>query len=435
MARAHNPLLFIISEPVGSPIANEVAYRLAEHGVRTWIGSLAPAGELNEAAMEAMRASAAALLLFDRAAAGSRHVDRHLLVARQTGKPLIPLRVEPSEEGLLRQELLDARWIDWSDPVEAVAEVARRAHGYAAAAHEQPAPVEMALGSSIAGATALGALGATGGFHEAGAPNVEVRRSQAAPEVQADEPRPAAAAPERPAPARARRPSEQRSSGRSSALFWLIGLAVLAAALLYTAGVFTRSGEQESKETASRDDRADDAALPKETPGPVPVLPVTPKEEAVSPEPQAQPARPVESAAVDTPDRAQPPRPAAEPAERTPDPAREAPADGGGGGALGTVRAFYSALGRGDGASASQLVVPGKRASGPLSAQSLTRYYSSFRRPLRIRNMTPVGENSVRVAYDYVLGDGRLCRGQATVNVVQGGGRPLVSAIRTSGPC
>jgi hypothetical protein len=90
MASAQHPLLFIISEPVGSPMANEIAYRLADRGVRTFIGSLAPGGELKTTAMEALRASAAALLIFDEAAARSRHVDRHLLVAppgRQAAHP------------------------------------------------------------------------------------------------------------------------------------------------------------------------------------------------------------------------------------------------------------------------------------------------------------------------------------------------------------
>jgi hypothetical protein len=100
-----------------------------------------------------------------------------------------------------------------------------------------------------------------------------------------------------------------------------------------------------------------------------------------------------------------------------------------------TVRAFYSALSAGDGASAAQLVVPSKRRSGPLSAGALSRYYSSLRRPLRLQSVTAVDANTVRVAYDYVLADGRLCRGQASVGVVQREGRNLVSGIRTRGPC
>jgi hypothetical protein len=105
------------------------------------------------------------------------------------------------------------------------------------------------------------------------------------------------------------------------------------------------------------------------------------------------------------------------------------------GGAREAVRAFYSALSAGDGASAAQLVVPEKRQGGPLSAGALSRYYSSFRRPLRVRSVAHVDEKTTRVAYDYVLADGRLCRGEAAVEVVQRDGESLVSRIRTQGPC
>ncbi|HEX8449923.1 MAG TPA: hypothetical protein VF652_10070, partial [Allosphingosinicella sp.] len=103
--------------------------------------------------------------------------------------------------------------------------------------------------------------------------------------------------------------------------------------------------------------------------------------------------------------------------------------------AVDTVQSFYSALSAGDGASAARFVIPAKRASGPLSAGALTRYYSSFRRPLRLRRVAPVNADTVRVAYDYVLADGRVCRGQAVVDVDHRGGRSLVSGIRTRGPC
>jgi hypothetical protein len=127
------------------------------------------------------------------------------------------------------------------------------------------------------------------------------------------------------------------------------------------------------------------------------------------------------------------PAPVADRAEEPPA-VRSVAADKGGG-ASDTVRAFYSALSAGDGTAAAQLVVPAKRRSGPLSAGELSRYYSSFRRPLRVQSVTPVDANTVRVAYDYVLADGRVCRGQAAVGVVQRDGRSLVSGIRTRGPC
>lgn len=160
-------------------------------------------------------------------------------------------------------------------------------------------------------------------------------------------------------------------------------------------------------------------------------------EAAPEPEPSAssqpQPAPPRAVAPEDEPEVAD--RPEAPPAPRN-----EAEDDDSGAaddvsGAADTVRAFYSALGDGDGASAARLVIPAKRRSGPLSAGALTRYYSSFSRPLRLRRVIPVDANTVRVAYDYVLDDGRVCRGQAAVDVVQRGGRSLVSGIRTRGPC
>jgi hypothetical protein len=50
-------------------------------------------------------------------------------------------------------------------------------------------------------------------------------------------------------------------------------------------------------------------------------------------------------------------------------------------------------------------------------------------------SVSPVDDDTVRVAYDYVLADGRLCRGTAAVDVVRDGDRGLVSGIRTQGPC
>jgi hypothetical protein len=99
------------------------------------------------------------------------------------------------------------------------------------------------------------------------------------------------------------------------------------------------------------------------------------------------------------------------------------------------VSAFYAALGRGDGGSAARLVIPSKRASGPLSAGALTRYYSSFRRPLRLRDATAIDGDTVQVTYDYVLPDGRTCQGRASVEVVGSGEETLIRSIRTQGPC
>jgi outer membrane biosynthesis protein TonB len=162
----------------------------------------------------------------------------------------------------------------------------------------------------------------------------------------------------------------------------------------------------------------DDGAVPETEPAASPAP-------QPAPQPASRPAPPRAAAPEAQPEVAD--RPEAPPPDKS---EAEAEAD-----AADTVQAFYSALSAGDGASAARLVVPAKRRSGPLSAGALTRYYSSFRRPLRLRRVAPVNADTVRVAYDYVLADGRVCRGQAAVDVVHRDGRSLVSGIRTRGPC
>jgi outer membrane biosynthesis protein TonB len=166
----------------------------------------------------------------------------------------------------------------------------------------------------------------------------------------------------------------------------------------------------------------DDGAVPETEPAASPAPQPAPQP---APEPAPQPAPPRAAAPEAQPEVAD--RPEVPPADKS---EAEAEAD-----AADTVQAFYSALSAGDGASAARFVIPAKRGSGPLSAGALTRYYSSFRRPLRLRRVVPVNADTVRVAYDYVLADGRVCRGQAAVDVVHRDGRSLVSGIRTRGPC
>jgi outer membrane biosynthesis protein TonB len=182
---------------------------------------------------------------------------------------------------------------------------------------------------------------------------------------------------------------------------------------------------QEPSETPAAES-IDDGAVPEAGPAASPASqPASEPAPQPAPQPAPRPAPPRAAApearpeVVDTPE--------APPADKS---EAEAEAD-----AADTVQAFYSALSAGDGASAARFVIPAKRGSGPLSAGALTRYYSSFRRPLRLRRVVPVNGDTVRVAYDYVLADGRVCRGQAAVDVVHRGGRSLVSGIRTRGPC
>lgn len=246
------------------------------------------------------------------------------------------------------------------------------------------------------------------------------------------------------APHRTDSAPERRRRGRSpTTLLMLLAAAVIAGFLLYTYLSSQRGADYPDKgaqvspadaELLGDPDAASDAATAEE-PGNAPV-PASTGDEAA---PEGEPTAP--SAPDNEPERAAPRAAAPQArleatADRAEEPVAAKPApQADAGGASNTVRAFYSALGAGDGSSAAQLVVPAKRRSGPLSAGALSRYYSSFRRPLRLRSVTPVDADTVRVAYDYVLADGRECRGQAAVDVEQRGGRSLVSSIRTRGPC
>jgi hypothetical protein len=103
---------------------------------------------------------------------------------------------------------------------------------------------------------------------------------------------------------------------------------------------------------------------------------------------------------------------------------------------LATARSFYMSLGAGRYEAAASLIVPRKRASGPLSAPAMARYYSTFERPLRLLRASRVGSGSVIAAYDYVLPGGRICRGEAVVDLEPGGdGAALIERIRTVGGC
>jgi hypothetical protein len=235
-------------------------------------------------------------------------------------------------------------------------------------------------------------------------------------------------------------PPERRRGGlsRTSLLMLLAGI-VIAGFLLYTYLSSERDAEYTDKGTEVSP--ADAALLGDPEAASDPVATEEPEEQSDAASVDDQAAAEPEPDASTAPEPAAPraAAPEAEPAAvaqrpEEPEAARPAPADGDAG-AADTVRAFYAALSAGDGTSASRLVIPSKRQSGPLSAGALSRYYSSFRRPLRLRSVRPVDANTVRVAYDYVLADGRVCRGQAAVDVVQRDGRSEVSGIRTRGPC
>lgn len=106
----------------------------------------------------------------------------------------------------------------------------------------------------------------------------------------------------------------------------------------------------------------------------------------------------------------------------------------GGDGAEATVRAFYAAVGRADGAAASALVVPEKRARGPYAADEITRFYGSLAVPLAVASVER-RDDGVLVRYGFTTAGGRRCDGRAVVRVTLRDGRPLIEAIRALDGC
>ncbi|WP_419826848.1 hypothetical protein [Sphingomonas sp.] len=96
-----------------------------------------------------------------------------------------------------------------------------------------------------------------------------------------------------------------------------------------------------------------------------------------------------------------------------------------------TVRAFYSALGVGDGASASTRIIPQKRSSGPFSPEALSRFYGSLPEPIRLTEIKPLSPGSYRVNYRYSAGRSR-CGGSAIVSL---DARSLIRSIRALNGC
>lgn len=102
--------------------------------------------------------------------------------------------------------------------------------------------------------------------------------------------------------------------------------------------------------------------------------------------------------------------------------------------AASVVRAFYQALGAGDGKSASALVVEEKRKKGSFSAKELTRFYGGLTEPLELLDLRQAGDDRYTVRYRYATRSGR-CEGAATVRIAERQGRYFVAAIKADNGC
>jgi hypothetical protein len=93
------------------------------------------------------------------------------------------------------------------------------------------------------------------------------------------------------------------------------------------------------------------------------------------------------------------------------------------------VRAFYTALSRADGDSASALVIPEKRGTSSFNPASIAQFYSGLREPLKILGVEPIGNDIVRVKYRFTRPNGSSCVADATVTTVFMNGQTLIQRI------
>jgi hypothetical protein len=386
---SQEPLLFIAAPPdlIREAIAfGEIA---GSRGLRVWVGpvSTTTGGALNAASLEALRSSDLLVSLRPYGAEIDRDVDFQVSAARQLDIQTVDAMVHRHGAGK-EDVLMNVSGDRWMDMPQAASELANRARA---------APID------------------------------EGPRAAPVPPVQAVR-------------------SLRRWAGPA---LGLAGVGVAALALLIASGGGSENGRE--VESASYDETRPAPTAPSVT---------APLEDERTPETAARPLQPPLS-----PDPSEGTRPADPAAEdisveqadaeaRLPEPRetreaaveRPAPPEGRGERAGGVrmaqateasdaVRGFYSALGRGDGRSATMYVVPGKRDSGPLSGSALTRYYSSLREPLQLVSVRPTGANSVVAEYQYTVG-GTRCRGRAWIDVTRDSdGGVLIERIRTAGPC
>jgi len=99
-----------------------------------------------------------------------------------------------------------------------------------------------------------------------------------------------------------------------------------------------------------------------------------------------------------------------------------------------TIRTFYTALGDGQGADASAMVVPEKRATAAFSPSALTRFYGSLAQRIRLIDITQNNANSYVVHYRYAT-ISRICDGRAIVTTALRGGRNFIQGIRALNGC
>jgi TIR domain len=97
------------------------------------------------------------------------------------------------------------------------------------------------------------------------------------------------------------------------------------------------------------------------------------------------------------------------------------------------VRAFYTALGHGDGATAAKFVVP-EHQTGHFDPQGMTRFFSSLSKPLQLISVVPYGQNEYQATYTYVATT-KVCNNSVVVALTKRNGQYLIQNIDSRGGC
>ena len=96
------------------------------------------------------------------------------------------------------------------------------------------------------------------------------------------------------------------------------------------------------------------------------------------------------------------------------------------------VASFYRSLEGRDGNTATMFVILDKRATGPLSANALTKFYSSLREPLQLSDIQTLSAQIYVAHYGYTTANGTICQGIATLHVTYGAAGPLIEKIQAN---
>lgn len=99
-----------------------------------------------------------------------------------------------------------------------------------------------------------------------------------------------------------------------------------------------------------------------------------------------------------------------------------------------TIRTFYTALGDGQGADASAMVVPEKRSTAAFSSSGLTRFYASLAQRIQLIDISQINASTYVVHYRYATRS-RVCDGRAIVRTTVRSGRNFIQSIKALNGC